>query len=282
MGQLVSQCSGRQQRLIAVNEEQPCVRVSDEPVPANTLSLADLPLELLLYHILPHVTYIDLCSLSRVNQTFKSLIDNNDNLWENAMRTEMLDKLLLDLNDEKQPLQEIIPLFRNSKDKFQYLHVQRHIRSWITASKIFGCGSRCTFCETLFFKYITIRSKIKTMRPLKRNHRLYIYFSHGELVDNLRHNMLDVQSQLLVAGPIEYFSMYPSQSRCLKCKSKCHFSVDLPQQPRPYNWFVSYLSKRSHSERIDVLEVYCPRCERYSLWKRKTYGVGAVFKPPKL
>ena len=109
-----------------------------------------------------------------------------------------------------------------------------------------------------------------------------MYFSHGELQNNLHYNMLDIQSQLLVAGPVEFFSMYPSQSRCLKCKAKCHFPLDIPLQPRPYNWFVSYLPKKSRSERIDVLEVYCPRCERFSLWKRKTQGVSAMFKPSKL
>ena len=99
MGQLVSQCSGRQQRLIAVNEEQqPCIHSSDDPVPINTLSLADLPLELLLYHILPHVSYIDLCSLSRVNQTFKSLIDNSNYLWEHAIRSEMLGAYLTNIS----------------------------------------------------------------------------------------------------------------------------------------------------------------------------------------
>jgi hypothetical protein len=77
---------------------------------------------------------------------------------------------------------------------------------------------------------------------------LDIYFSHGESQNDLNPNMLDSQSQLFVTeydvDPNELWCLIPSQSKCLKCKSKCYYPSRLCPQPQPYNWFVSYYQKK--------------------------------------
>ena len=60
---------------------------------SSSLLLCALPPELLIHNIIPYLTYLDLCSLSQVNKTFKRLIDTNDQLWTNAIKNEMLSML---------------------------------------------------------------------------------------------------------------------------------------------------------------------------------------------
>jgi hypothetical protein len=59
----------------------------------SSLSLSLLSPEILIYNLFPHLTFIDLCSLSQVNKTLKTLIDTTDGLWKNAIKNEMLGML---------------------------------------------------------------------------------------------------------------------------------------------------------------------------------------------
>jgi hypothetical protein len=60
---------------------------------SSSLSLCQLPPEILIYNIFSHLTFIDLCSLSQVNKILKILINTNDRLWKNAIKNEMLGML---------------------------------------------------------------------------------------------------------------------------------------------------------------------------------------------
>ncbi|CAF1255588.1 unnamed protein product [Rotaria sp. Silwood1] len=73
-----------------------------------------------------------------------------------------------------------------------------------------------------------------------------------------------------------------AQIKCLKCKSKCYYPPRSCMQPHPYNWFVSYLPLRNqYGERIEIIEIYCGKCQRFSLWKNELSGSIAHFVPPK-
>ncbi|CAF1203480.1 unnamed protein product [Rotaria sordida] len=98
---------------------QQCVSQSEYSSSSSHL-LCVLPPELVIYNILPHLTYIDLCSLSQVNKTFKTLIDTNDQLWTDAIKNEML--------DGPPPLDEKV--FENEKLRFQCLYERRKKEPW--------------------------------------------------------------------------------------------------------------------------------------------------------
>ena len=70
--------------------------------------------------------------------------------------------------------------------------------------------------------------------------------------------------------------------KCLKCQSKCYYPPRSCLQPYPYNWFVNYLPRKNQdAERIEIIEIYCGKCERFSLWKYELFGPNAYFFPPK-
>lgn len=80
-----------------------------------------------------------------MNKSFKLLIDANDQLWENAIKYEMLGLF------ERKNIQSVtfrqslflldeLPGFESKKTKLQYLLEQRQKQPWTIVTKMFACG----------------------------------------------------------------------------------------------------------------------------------------------
>ncbi|CAF1458813.1 unnamed protein product [Didymodactylos carnosus] len=176
--------------------------------------------------------------------------------------------------------------FQNEKSKFQYLFMKRkeQVNPW-TQAKSVRCGgctgmSRTDYNWQLYSRYITI---YPTTNPIKREHekdKLCIYYEHGQLnpVAKMDNHSRYLVTELERPEHDPYcLRLYVGLIKCLKCEKKVLLPPPPPpaneQQPKPYNWYVSYTLRGArhtddrHGHRMEYIEIYCPICQRYSLWK---------------
>jgi hypothetical protein len=139
--------------------------------------------------------------------------------------------------------------------------------------------------------YVRILNVISHNVTFLTLYHLDIYFIHGKLQNNITMDMMDDHSRGLLtetenmneAGASRH-DMTEIRIKCLKCESKCYYPPRSCSQPHPYNWFVSYLPqpiRNQDGRRIEIIEIYCVKCQRFSLWKNELSGPSGYFVLPK-
>ncbi|UJR18058.1 hypothetical protein I4U23_004958 [Adineta vaga] len=182
--------------------------------------------------------------------------------------------------------------FQSMKAKFQFLFMKRKQRAnpWTEVLSIIrgGCSglSKTEYNWTLFRRYITV-NPILSVRKEHALDKLCIYYENGfinstvSMDDHSRYLVTEFEPLLDSNGDMMWPNICDGLIKCLKCDQKLFLTLPLNEhQPKPYTWYLSYsqrtslrIEEKKHGHRrIEYIEIYCPACERYSLWKCIAYS----------